>query len=67
MTVGSEFDQVATWEQGLAFGPGEQSVGATWIAIQVSAPVQLAIYYASTIRGDGTTWSKYLYMPMTIR
>jgi hypothetical protein len=65
--VGRDYERVATWEQGLALGPGEQSVGATWIVVQSSPTTQLAIYYASTISGDGSTWSEFLYLPMTVR
>jgi hypothetical protein len=61
--LGSDYDQVFTWHEGLALGPGEQSVGATWLVLQSSAPAQLAVYYASTESGNTAPNASFSVQP----
>jgi hypothetical protein len=61
--LGSDYDRVFTLQEGLALGPGEQSVGAAWLVLQSSAPAQLAVYYASTESGNTAPNASFSVQP----
>lgn len=51
-TLGSGYGLTFVPSEGLALGVGGGSVGATWLAINNTTPMQVAIFYATTDTGS---------------